>query len=112
MRKAISACYDSHVTLYVVTVDDCWLDRSWISAQPDFFPFYFSSTLALKWSLMLSGWKAEGGEVEVGQREQRGSLLIIHPSPVTDRSQHAALWASAPAYREKKEGGRETVVGW
>ncbi len=64
--------------------------------------------LALKWSLVLSGWCG----VEVGQREQRGSVLIIHPCPLTDRSQHAAPWASAPAYREEKKGGvRETVVG-
>lgn len=31
--------------------------------------------------------------------------------PFTDGSRHAALWASAPAYREKKRGGRDRVGG-
>lgn len=47
------------------------------------------------------------------QGKERGFVLIIHPYPLTDRSQHAALWASAPAYRAQKKGGlRETVVRW
>lgn len=54
-------------------------------------------------------WMVQG---EVGCREQRRSVLIIHPCPLTDRSQHAAQWASAPAYREEKKGGvRETAIG-
>ena len=59
------------------------------------------------------GWKRGSGGGGGGGTE-RGSVLIIHPCPLTDRSQRAALWASAPAYREKqKKGGvRETVVGW
>lgn len=27
----------------------------------------------------------------------------MHPCPLTDRSRRAALWASAPAYREEKK---------
>lgn len=43
--------------------------------------------------------------MDVGPKQPRGSVLIIHPRPHTDSSQHAALWASAPAYREDKKGG-------
>lgn len=51
-------------------------------------------------------------EAEQGSRE-RGSELIIHPCPLADRSRHAALWASTPAYREeeKKGGVRENSGG-
>lgn len=45
---------------------------------------------------------AKGGGMEVRQREHRWSVLIMHTCPLTDRSQHGALWASAPAYREEK----------
>lgn len=55
-------------------------------------------------------WMVWGGSGAEGA--ESGSVLIIHPCPLTDRSKHAALWASAPAYREEKKGGvRETVVG-
>lgn len=43
--------------------------------------------------------------MDVGPKQPRGSVLIRHPRPHTDSSQHAALWASAPAYREDKKGG-------
>lgn len=50
---------------------------------------------------------------ESGARvKERGFVLIIHRYRLTDRSQHAALWARAPAYRAQKKGGvREAVVG-
>lgn len=49
---------------------------------------------------------------ESGARvKERGFVLIIHRYRLTDRSQHAALWARAPAYRAQKKGGvREAVV--
>lgn len=42
--------------------------------------------------------------VRVGPWEKRGDLcFMVHPYPLTDTSQHAALWESAPAFREEKE---------
>lgn len=36
----------------------------------------------------------------VGTGEERGFVLIVHPYPLTDTSQHAALWESEPTFRE------------
>ena len=47
----------------------------------------------------------------MGKRVEEASVLI-HSCPLTDRSQNAALWASAPPYRdEKKERSSERNSG-
>lgn len=49
---------------------------------------------------------------ESGARgKERGFVLIIHPNPLTDRSRHAALWMSAPAYRKGEERRSERNSG-
>lgn len=37
------------------------------------------------------------------RRRERGFVLIVRPYPLTDTSQRAALWESAPAEEEEEE---------
>lgn len=48
--------------------------------------------------------------MRVGTGEKRGFVLIVRPYPLPDTSQHAALWESAPTFREGEEL-TEAVVG-
>lgn len=61
--------------------------------------------------VLLDAVLAAGGESGARVKE-RGFVLIIHRYRLADRSQHAAPWARAPAYRAQKKGGvRDAVVG-
>lgn len=84
-------------------MDTAEYERPCSLAQSRSFFFRISFKVVLHALLLVWGESGHRGK-------ERGFVLIVRPYPLTDTSQHAALWESAPTFREGQEL-IEAVVG-